>query len=102
VAVGGTIAIAPPDHHLLVLDHQVHLSSGPKVNRHRPSLDVMFTSSGTTTATSALEEQAALRRHLVRSADATTAGVDASDADDHLEAAERAADLANLLKRYLG
>ncbi len=41
----GTIAIAPPDHHLLVLDHQVHLSNGPKVNRHRPSLDVMFTSS---------------------------------------------------------
>ena len=259
----GTIVIAPPDHHLLVLDHHVNISSGPKVNRHRPSLDVMFTStarwagssvvavvlSGTLddgavgaalvdraggrvlvqdpadaqwpsmpraalatvatattgsaarlgglvtdaveaapawppsmtpqsdteeagrpmsmahssapryldeseshltrlvcpdcqgslaqvdlgtisffrchvghqyspqslaaaqaavteaklwTATSALEEQAALRRHLAHSSDPATTGVDANDAADHRQAAERAADLADVLKEYLG
>jgi two-component system chemotaxis response regulator CheB len=36
------ILVAPPGRHLLVGDGLVRLSSGPKVNRQRPSIDVMF------------------------------------------------------------
>lgn len=54
------------------------------------------------TATSALEEQAALRRHLAQSSDPTTTGVDAGDARDHRQAAERAAHLADMLEQFLG
>ncbi|HEV7650852.1 MAG TPA: chemotaxis protein CheB [Actinophytocola sp.] len=39
-----TIVVAPPDRHLLTLGGRVRLSAGPMVNRHRPSVDVMFTS----------------------------------------------------------
>ncbi|MFI5915825.1 chemotaxis protein CheB [Dactylosporangium sp. NPDC051541] len=40
----GSILVAPPDRHLLLHEGRVRLSAGPKVNRHRPSVDVMLAS----------------------------------------------------------
>ncbi len=40
----GHIYIAPPDHHMLVEWGNVHLSRGPKENRFRPAIDVLFRS----------------------------------------------------------
>jgi len=40
----GRIYVAPPDFHLLAATGVARLSSGPRVNRHRPAVDVMFAS----------------------------------------------------------
>src|SRR4051812_37361570 len=40
----GTITVAPPGNHLLMPDGVLRLSTGPRVNRHRPAIDVMFAS----------------------------------------------------------
>jgi two-component system, chemotaxis family, protein-glutamate methylesterase/glutaminase len=38
------IYVAPPDHHLLLEDEKVIVARGPKENRFRPSIDVLFRS----------------------------------------------------------
>jgi two-component system chemotaxis response regulator CheB len=40
----GRIYVAPPGRHLLVAGGVAQLSDGPRVNRHRPAIDVMFAS----------------------------------------------------------
>ena len=40
----GRIYVAPPDLHLLATAGVARLSGGPRVNRHRPAVDVMFAS----------------------------------------------------------
>lgn len=41
---GGHIYVAPPDHHLLARHTTLSLSRGPRENRSRPSIDVLFRS----------------------------------------------------------
>lgn len=40
----GVILTAPPNHHLTVRDGRVRVGIGPRVNLHRPSVDVLFRS----------------------------------------------------------
>jgi two-component system, chemotaxis family, protein-glutamate methylesterase/glutaminase len=41
---GGCIYVAPPDHHLTVVDGHLRVDSGPAVNGHRPAVDPLFES----------------------------------------------------------
>lgn len=40
----GRVYVAPPDHHMLLEDHRVRLTRGPKENRFRPAVDPLFRS----------------------------------------------------------
>jgi two-component system chemotaxis response regulator CheB len=40
----GRIYMAPPDFHLLLFEGRMKLSHGPRENRHRPSVNVLFRS----------------------------------------------------------
>ncbi|MBO2449919.1 chemotaxis protein CheB [Actinomadura barringtoniae] len=40
----GRIYVAPPDHHLLVKDHAIHVSAGPRYHGHRPAADPLLVS----------------------------------------------------------
>lgn len=44
----GHIYVAPPDHHLLAARDHLRLTRGPKENRSRPSIDVLFRSAAYT------------------------------------------------------
>jgi two-component system chemotaxis response regulator CheB len=40
----GQIYVAPADHHMLVRDGAIHLTTDPRENGHRPSIDALFRS----------------------------------------------------------
>ncbi len=48
IVEAGKIYIAPPDYHMTFTDGRIHLARGPRVNRHRPSIDELFCSAAAT------------------------------------------------------
>ncbi|HZF31260.1 MAG TPA: chemotaxis protein CheB [Gammaproteobacteria bacterium] len=44
----GRVYVAPPDRHLIVVDDTVHLATGPRENRMRPSINPLFLTAAAT------------------------------------------------------
>ena len=44
----GRIYVTPPDFHMLLEDHTIHLWKGPRENRHRPAINPLFRSAAVT------------------------------------------------------
>ncbi|GAA4872333.1 chemotaxis protein CheB [Actinomycetospora straminea] len=42
--VAGTVLLAPPDHHLLIVRGRLEVTRGPRENGHRPAIDPLFRS----------------------------------------------------------
>lgn len=40
----GHLYLAPPEHHMMIKNGQIHLTQGPHENKYRPSIDVLFRS----------------------------------------------------------
>jgi len=40
----GVVCVAPPDHHMMLGPHAIHLTRGPKENHSRPAIDPLFRS----------------------------------------------------------
>jgi two-component system, chemotaxis family, protein-glutamate methylesterase/glutaminase len=40
----GTVYLAPPDHHMLINGNHVLINRGPRENKYRPSIDLLFRS----------------------------------------------------------
>ncbi|MEJ2890160.1 chemotaxis protein CheB [Actinomycetospora aeridis] len=40
--VAGAVLLAPPDHHLLIVDGRLEVTRGPRENGHRPAIDPLF------------------------------------------------------------
>lgn len=47
-AIPGHVYVAPPDHHMLLMDSKIRLSRGPRHNGHRPAADPLFMSAALT------------------------------------------------------
>jgi two-component system chemotaxis response regulator CheB len=51
---GGTIVVARPDYHLVLEEHKVRLTRGPKENRSRPAIDALFRSASSSHSASVI------------------------------------------------
>ena len=51
----GHVYLAPPDHHLLVVEGHMRVGRGPRENRSRPAVDPLFRSAAVLAATAPSE-----------------------------------------------
>lgn len=87
ILVPGRVFVSPPDHHLTVTDGLLRLSSGPKENGFRPSIDALFRSAADAFQQRSLgvilsgsRDDGAIGLHQIRDAGGVTMVQDPSDA----------------------